>query len=62
MRLNSPAEMSNRGANVKRDADYAPEELIEKLIAAGYVREEPLKNIGEFSVRGGILEIGRAHV
>jgi transcription-repair coupling factor (superfamily II helicase) len=31
--------------------------LIEKLVASGYVREEPIKNIGEFSVRGGILDV-----
>lgn len=53
----APAEMKNLGAYLKRDEDFAPEELIEKLIACGYVREEPLKNVGEFSVRGGILDV-----
>jgi transcription-repair coupling factor (superfamily II helicase) len=53
----TPNEMKNLGAILKRDEDFAPEDLIEKLVAGGYVREEPLKNIGEFSVRGGILDV-----
>jgi transcription-repair coupling factor (superfamily II helicase) len=52
-----PKEMLDLGAILKRDADFPPEELIEKLVACGYVREEPIKNIGEFSVRGGILDV-----
>jgi transcription-repair coupling factor (superfamily II helicase) len=50
-------EMVGLGAILKRDEDFPPEDLIEKLVAAGYVREEPIKNIGEFSVRGGILDV-----
>jgi transcription-repair coupling factor (superfamily II helicase) len=53
----SPAETAKLGATLKRDEDFPPEELIEKLSACGYVREEPIKNIGEFSVRGGILDV-----
>ena len=53
----SPSETENLGAVLKRDEDFPPEELIEKLVASGYVREEPLKNVGEFSVRGGILDV-----
>jgi transcription-repair coupling factor (superfamily II helicase) len=53
----SPAETKNLGAKPKRDKDFSPESLIEKLSACGYVREEPLKNVGEFSVRGGIIDI-----
>jgi transcription-repair coupling factor (superfamily II helicase) len=53
----APADVKKLGAVLKRDEDSPPEELIEKLVAAGYVREEPIKNIGEFSVRGGILDI-----
>ncbi|MCU1288356.1 MAG: Transcription-repair coupling factor [Acidobacteria bacterium] len=56
-RTTSPREIKNLGAILKLDEDYAPEDLIEKLIAVGYVREEPIKNIGEFSVRGGILDV-----
>jgi transcription-repair coupling factor (superfamily II helicase) len=53
----SPAEIAKLGSSLKRDEDFPLEELIEKLLACGYVREEPIKNIGEFSVRGGILDV-----
>lgn len=53
----APDEIKKLGANLRRDEDFPPEDLIEKLIASGYVREEPIKNIGEFSVRGGILDV-----
>ena len=53
----SPNTIKKLGANLKRDEDFAPEDLIEKLVASGYVREEPLKNVGEFSVRGGIIDV-----
>ncbi|HRH45922.1 MAG TPA: hypothetical protein PKY82_30040, partial [Pyrinomonadaceae bacterium] len=53
----SPTEMQNLGAHLERDKDFLPEKLIEKLTGCGYVREEPLKNIGEFSVRGGIVDV-----
>ena len=53
----SPAEMRELGAILKLDEDFSPEILVEKLAASGYVREEPIKNIGEFSVRGGIIDV-----
>ncbi len=53
----SPEETRKLGAILKRDEDFPPEELLEKLAASGYVREEPIKNIGEFSVRGGIIDV-----
>ena len=53
----TPNTIKKLGAKLRRDEDFAPENLIEKLVAGGYVREEPLKNIGEFSVRGGILDV-----
>lgn len=56
-RILTPKEIKNLGAVLKRDEDFAPEKLIEKLTGCGYVREEPLKNIGEFSVRGGIIDV-----
>jgi transcription-repair coupling factor (superfamily II helicase) len=50
-------ELARAGAFLKRDADHAPEELVEKLIASGYVREDPVGAVGEFSMRGGILDV-----
>jgi transcription-repair coupling factor (superfamily II helicase) len=52
-----PEEVGGAGAHLKRDEDYAPEELVEKLVASGYVREDPVGAVGEFSTRGGILDV-----
>ncbi len=52
-----PAEVLKAGAILRRDEDHSPEELVEKLIAGGYVREDPIGAIGEFSIRGGILDV-----
>jgi transcription-repair coupling factor (superfamily II helicase) len=34
-----------------------PELIVDLLIASGYVREEPVGAVGEFSLRGGILDV-----
>jgi len=52
-----PSELLKAGAVLRRDEDYSPEELVEKLLAGGYVREDPIGAIGEFSIRGGILDV-----
>src|SRR5947209_8607649 len=52
-----PEEVARAGAVLRRDEDYAPEELVEKLVASGYVREDPVGAVGEFSMRGGILDV-----
>src|SRR5438132_3011270 len=51
------AEIVKAGGVLGRDEDHGPGELIEKLIGSGYVREDPVGTIGEFSMRGGILDI-----
>lgn len=53
----APQEVTALGAILKLNEDYPPEDLIEKLAASGYVRAEPIANVGEFSVRGGILDV-----
>ncbi|HEV7903084.1 MAG TPA: hypothetical protein VGO96_04515, partial [Pyrinomonadaceae bacterium] len=53
----APQQLLATGATLRRDEDYAPEELIELLLASGYVREDPLGAVGEFSLRGGILDV-----
>jgi transcription-repair coupling factor (superfamily II helicase) len=50
-------DMAGFGAVVRRDEDFPPEALVDKLVSAGYVREEPINNIGQFSVRGGIVDV-----
>ena len=52
-----PARLLEAGAALKRDADYPPEDLVEVLLASGYVREDPVGAVGEFSMRGGILDV-----
>jgi transcription-repair coupling factor (superfamily II helicase) len=53
----APDEMAKLGAVIRRDEEFPPGTLVEKLIGAGYVREEPINNIGQFSVRGGIVDV-----
>ena len=59
----NPSEIAGLGTILKRDEDHSPEELVEKLVASGYLREDPVSAVGEFSMRGGILDVwspGRA--
>src|ERR1041385_1299753 len=53
----APDEIAKAGAVLRREEDMAPEELVEKLLAAGYVRQDPVGAVGEFSMRGGILDV-----
>ncbi len=53
----APGEILKGGALLKRDEDQSPEELLEKLVASGYVRQDPVSAVGEFSMRGGIIDI-----
>jgi transcription-repair coupling factor (superfamily II helicase) len=52
-----PSDILEAGAVLRRDEDVAPEELIDKLVASGYVREDPIGAVGEFSMRGGIMDV-----
>ena len=42
-----PEQLLATGAHLKRDEDYAPEDLRELLLASGYVREDPVGAVGE---------------
>src|SRR6185503_15222774 len=53
----SPEAIAKAGVVLRRDEDHSPEELVEKLMATGYVREDPVGAIGEFSLRGGIVDV-----
>ncbi|HEX5707156.1 MAG TPA: transcription-repair coupling factor [Pyrinomonadaceae bacterium] len=53
----APARLKEAGAILRRDEDFAPEELVERLLSTGYVREDPVGAVGEFSLRGGILDV-----
>src|SRR5690606_23741288 len=45
------------GTDLAIDADLSPELFVEQLAASGYVREDPILNFGQFSLRGGIVDV-----
>jgi len=53
----SPQEILQAGSVVTRNETQSPEELVEQLIASGYIREDPVGAVGEFSLRGGIVDV-----
>lgn len=53
----SPAAIAKAGLVLRRDDDFSPELLVEKLMSTGYLREDPVGAVGEFSMRGGIVDI-----
>lgn len=53
----SREEIAALGGVLDREADFPPEALIERLIAGGYVREDPVFGPGQFSLRGGIVDV-----
>lgn len=55
-KLPQPQEFKILGIKVLRDGRLDPTETIAALESVGYVRAEPIRNIGEFSVRGGIVD------
>jgi len=52
-----PAEILDAGAVLARDENHSPNDLVERLVAAGYIREDPVAAVGEFSMRGGIVDV-----
>lgn len=56
-RIPAPDKFRSYGTIIRRDEDLRPEEFTKKLFDTGYRVEEPISNIGEFSVRGGILDV-----
>jgi transcription-repair coupling factor (superfamily II helicase) len=53
----TPDQISDAGIVLSRNDNQSPEDLVERLVAAGYVREDPVGAVGEFSMRGGILDV-----
>jgi len=50
-------ELARHGATLTVTKDKSPEELVDVMIASGYVREDPVTDVGQFSLRGGILDV-----
>ena len=53
----SPSAIADYGTVLKRDSEIPPDVLVEKLMATGYMREDPVSAVGEYSMRGGIVDI-----
>jgi transcription-repair coupling factor (superfamily II helicase) len=53
----SPQSLSSSSIVLRGADDMPPELVVDLLIASGYVRAEPVGSVGEFSLRGGILDI-----
>ena len=52
-----PSGCSRASIDLKPGQDIAPADLAELLVDAGFTREDPADEHGEFAVRGGILDI-----
>ena len=53
----SPELIKASAITLKPGEDMPPELIVDLLIASGYVRAEPVGAVGEFSLRGGILDV-----
>ncbi len=62
LRLHSPQRFLSYCLEITKDQSYAPELLREYLQEAGYVEDDPVTGPGEFSLRGGILDVYPPHL
>lgn len=53
----NPHEIRRAGAVLARSDMQSLDALVDQLVAAGYLREDPVGAVGEFSMRGGILDV-----
>ncbi len=60
-RVSAPHRLLNASIDLKPGSEIAPTDLGELLVDAGYRREDPADEHGEFAVRGGILDVFPAH-
>ncbi len=63
-RVTAPERLLAASLELKPGHDIAPTDLAELLVDAGFTREDPADEQGEFAVRGGIVDIfpaGEAH-
>lgn len=52
-----PEELKKRAVTISSDDEVSLENLINKMIAAGYSRTDMVEGAGQFSVRGGIVDV-----
>jgi transcription-repair coupling factor (superfamily II helicase) len=53
----SPDLLKASSITLRVGEEMPPELIVDLLIAAGYIRQEPVGAVGEFSLRGGILDV-----
>lgn len=56
-RIASPREILNLSLKLKVGEESLLEEIVDMLQAIGYVREDPVNEVGTYSLRGGILDV-----
>jgi transcription-repair coupling factor (superfamily II helicase) len=56
-RIVAKNEIAVLGCELRRDEDFPPEQLVERLFSVGYVREDPIVGPGQLSMRGGIVDV-----
>src|SRR5689334_22944234 len=56
-RLVSPTDFDTYSLHITAGDDLSQELLVEHLGVAGYLRQEPVGGHGEFSLRGGIVDV-----
>jgi transcription-repair coupling factor (superfamily II helicase) len=56
-RMPSPANFLSNCIHLELGRFLPLDHLIKKLVQAGYVRQDPVSEVGDYSVRGGILDV-----
>ena len=56
-RLVQPAQLASSAVDLEPGVEIGPQLLAEHLVEAGFRREDPVDEHGEFAVRGGIVDI-----
>ncbi len=62
IRLHSPERFLNYCLLLNQDEEMSPEMIREYLFESGYVEDDPVTDPGEFSLRGGILDVFPPHL
>ncbi len=62
VRLHGPQRFLNYCLMLKQDEDMSPDLIRDHLRESGYVEDDPVTDPGEFSLRGGILDVFPPHM
>ncbi len=55
-RLGAPSRLREIGLTLHPDDEISPTDLADRLVDAGYTRQDPTDEPGEFSARGGVVD------